>query len=125
VKPDTLGPIAISAYTLAITASLFAIHFRERTTPAEPPVWTLNVVADAGVNRLPECKTIETEYGCIEAGTYEGSILLLLGHNYRVRGELKVSWQHSPVMPCPPGYADGSVCMDRVPSDTATIVVSP
>jgi hypothetical protein len=75
---------------------------------------------------LPDCKTVETEYGqCIEAGTYEGDPVLLLGHHPYCHVDVAID-MHGATMavhPCADAGDSGALCSDRLPTTIATIVV--
>lgn len=70
---------------------------------------------------LTDCKTVETEFGeCIEAGTYEGDPVLLLGHRPIVYVEVSIDYHGAGIHAWP---CDSGLCADKLPTATATIVV--
>lgn len=79
-----------------------------------------------GDARLPDCDTVETDWGaCVAAGTYEGDPVLLFGHAPLLHTSVTINAHGQGVrrVPCPPD-AGVSMCIDRLPLGSVTIIVA-
>lgn len=76
--------------------------------------------------RLPGCRTVETDWGtCLDAGTYVGDPVLLMGNRPYFHGVVTVDYRgaDAPAVSCPAGTPPGTVCLERLPFGSPRIEV--